>query len=389
VNILFLAYAGFDTNSALHIHGLANTLSQHGHACAVATPTPSSLPDFHHPPLYQRLTHADLAGPGPAFPNGHPPDIVHAWTPRPLVLHAARTCLRTHPGARLFVHLEDDETLVSARSTRLPSALFHHLPDTLLRWIVPRHFSLPAEARRFLASASGLTLIWRDLAATCPPGVPTVEILPGLDWEEFDPSQPIAPVRDEFSIPVGTLLLVYNGGLHRSLYQEQRELYRAVRILNQTGQPCTLIRTGFRSENSARRLGVDAGPHIIELGAVNRARMLGLLRAADILVQPGAPDLFNQRRLPSKLPEFLALGKPVVLPGANLGRLLRHGADAWILRTGRAEEIADALRTLAANPALRQDLGRAAAAFARTHFSWDRAADRLESFYTNPSHPQA
>ena len=63
---------------------------------------------------------------------------------------------------------------------------------------------------------------------------------------------------------------------------------------------------------------------MIELGAVGWREIPGYLALADAFVQPGAADDFNRYRLPSKLPEFLAMGRPVVLPDCNIG----HDLDA-------------------------------------------------------------
>ena len=60
----------------------------------------------------------------------------------------------------------------------------------------------------------------------------------------------------------------------------------------------------------------------------------GYLALADAYVQPGAPDDFNRYRLPSKLPEFLAMGRPVILPACNLGNELTDGENALLLREG-------------------------------------------------------
>ena len=60
------------------------------------------------------------------------------------------------------------------------------------------------------------------------------------------------------------------------------------------------------------------------------ARLPALLRLADVLVQPGESNRFNTHRLPSKLPEFLASGRPVIMPRANLGlRAVRRGRRRW------------------------------------------------------------
>ena len=102
---------------------------------------------------------------------------------------------------------------------------------------------------------------------------------------------------------------------------------------------------------------------------------------ADIFVQPGEPDAFNDYRFPSKLPEFFALGRPVILPRTNLGTLVRHGTDAYVLDRADAAGIAAAVRELRANPALAEKLGRGATAFAAQHFSWRRSAEALANFY--------
>ena len=102
---------------------------------------------------------------------------------------------------------------------------------------------------------------------------------------------------------------------------------------------------------------------------------------ADFFVQPGAPDAFNDYRFPSKLPEFFALGRPVVLPRTNLGASLRHGTDAWVLDRADAAGIATAVRALRADPALAEKLSRGAAAYAAEHFSWARSAAALAKFH--------
>ena len=68
------------------------------------------------------------------------------------------------------------------------------------------------------------------------------------------------------------------------------------------------------------------------------------------------PDDFNRYRLPSKLPEFLAMGRPVMLPHCNIGHDLEDGEDALLLERGDAIEIAERLEQLIAD----RELARAA-----------------------------
>ena len=116
------------------------------------------------------------------------------------------------------------------------------------------------------------------------------------------------------------------------------------------------------------------------LGEVERPVLLALLEAADLFIQPGRAGPFNDYRLPSKLPEFLATGRPVILPATNVGRRLRHGIDAMLLRDGTAEEIAGHAEAVLDNPELAQRLSANARRFAAATYDRDRQVEKLERF---------
>ncbi|MDP2137548.1 MAG: glycosyltransferase, partial [Candidatus Didemnitutus sp.] len=123
-------------------------------------------------------------------------------------------------------------------------------------------------------------------------------------------------------------------------------------------------------------------PFVLSLGLISHHRHLPPLMAlADIFVQPGVPDEFNNYRFPSKLPEFFSIGRPVVLPRANLGATLRHGVDAYVLDQADAAGIAAAIVELRGDPALSARLADGAVAVAAARFSWRRSAEVLASFY--------
>jgi glycosyltransferase involved in cell wall biosynthesis len=161
-----------------------------------------------------------------------------------------------------------------------------------------------------------------------------------------------------------------------------RELYTAVFELNRAGTPVTLIRTGLDRVDFLGTMAGAVAPHVLSLGQVMHHHHLPPLMAlADLFVQPGVPDAFNDYRFPSKLPEFFAIGRPVVLPRTNLGTTLRHGTDAHVLDRADAAGIARAITELRNDRALSERLARGAAAFAAENFSWRRSADTLASFY--------
>ena len=85
MNILFVNYGDFTTNSLNHIAGFANVLCARGHACVVAVPAGKDTLSVISQPLFIPATFAEvLAQPG-LFPDGRPADVIHAWTPREVV----------------------------------------------------------------------------------------------------------------------------------------------------------------------------------------------------------------------------------------------------------------------------------------------------------------
>jgi glycosyltransferase involved in cell wall biosynthesis len=161
-----------------------------------------------------------------------------------------------------------------------------------------------------------------------------------------------------------------------------RELYAAVLRLNEGAVPVTLVRTGLDRVDFLGAMAPQVRPHVIELGQILHHRHLPPLMAlADIFVQPGVPDPFNDYRFPSKLPEFFSVGRPVVLPKTNLGLHVRHGIDAYVLDRADAAGIAGAVRELRADRALYDRLSRGALEFGESHFSWARSGAGLASFY--------
>src|SRR5207302_264676 len=123
----------------------------------------------------------------------------------------------------------------------------------------------------------------------------------------------------ELGIPSDAKIIVYPGNIHAANAAEMLNLYQAVHLLNLRGLKVHLIRTGADYHpclpDEFRQLSKQ---HITHLGVVGRSRLLEILKLADVFIQPGAADEFNDYRLPSKLPDFLALGRPLILPATNL-----------------------------------------------------------------------
>lgn len=380
LNILFLLHGSFASNSALHVAALANELAAAGHACAVAVPHDLATLAHHERPAFRGLTFAD-AERSAVFPNGRGPDVIHAWTTRENVRRLADSLCRRHL-CRLLVHLEDNEQQLLALTLGRDFAELGQLGDAELDRLVPGDLSHPHRSRAFLAAADGVTVITDRLREFVPPGKPSLVLWPAADARHFYPRPRPDDFRRILDSGPGETVLFYHGNVHAANVAEVRELYAAVVALNQSGLPVTLIRSGLDRVEFPPDLAAAAAPFVLNLGLVQHHRHLPALMAlADIFVQPGEPGAFNDYRFPSKLPEFFALGRPVVLPRANLGTLVRHGSDAYVLERANATAIAAAVREIHGDPALSERLGRGAAAFAEKNFSWRRSAETLASFY--------
>lgn len=379
--ILFALYGDFTANSALHVASLANQLAALGHECVVAVPHHLETARYHAHRRFRAVLFEDCLRHPALFSAGRPADVIHAWTTRENVREFCEA-YRTRTAARLVVHLEDHETrILEANLGRtLPELLA--LPGAALDALVPAILSHPRRGRALLESADAVTVIVERLREFVPAGKPVQVLWPAADESVFF-ARPIPwGLRRALGWDETHTVLFYHGNVHATNAAEVRELYAAVLALNQGGTPTTLLRVGRDEVDFLEGMADSVAPHVVNLGRIEHQHHLAPLMAlADFFVQPGAPDAFNDYRFPSKLPEFFALGRPVILPRTNLGELLRHGEDAWILPRADAAGIAGAVQTLRADPALAAHLAAAAEHVAGARFNWARTAADLLGFY--------
>ncbi|HKP04832.1 MAG TPA: glycosyltransferase family 4 protein [Chthoniobacterales bacterium] len=380
-NILFVLYHDFSANSAVHVHNFANQLAALGHSTAVAFPdgrdSGTGLGDQNYSVHRFPQVDGDWTR---IFPDGRSPDVVHAWTPRENVRLFCEK-LAGFCTFSLFVHLEDNEELIlevnlgtsfeklaRSRSVEIPANLSH-----------PRHY------RAFIASAAGVTLIMDRLDRFVPPEIPKLVLWPGADDQLFFPRPRDPELPAQLGLSEGTVVLCYTGNVHSANARDVRSLYLAAAILDREGIPARLVRTG-RDFNPF--LGPDeewAQKISIPLGYVEYREIPAILSLADVLVQPGADNAFNEFRLPGKLPEFFAMGRPVIVPNCNVGRFVRDGEEALVLPRVDALGIVDAIRHLRANKSLAERLAAGATEFCRKNFNWRNNAGALARFYADVS----
>lgn len=381
MNILFVNYGGFECiNSAIHIFHLANQLVEQGFDCAVAVPGNIDNVKLLGTPRFRCLTyHAAEAG-AFGFEDRAGPSLIHAWTPRERVRRLVQYVSRAY-GCPYIVHLEDNEEEITADQTGLPFERLRALPAARLDRLIPETLSHPIYYREFLAGAAGVTVIMDRLLEFKPDSTPA-ELL----WPGFDPAFAALPahnpeLRYGLSIGEDEFVLVYPGNTHASNVEEMRSLYTSVGLLNHRGHKVSLVRFGTDYCDPLGGNWEFVRPYCLELGFRSRQALLGPMAMADALVQPGRPGRFNDYRLPSKLPDFLVSGRPVILPPTNLGRFLKDGEECLHLAEGDAIDIANKLEVLIGDPVLRQRIGAGGRRFAQRELDWKPIAAKIRAFY--------
>ena len=356
-NVLFVSHCDFTGSSAYHVYSIATELERRGWSPAIAVPgNPRGVRDLGRP-AFPVLSFRDVRHGRLRFADGSGPDLAHAFTPREWVRRLTLEVVGRQ-GCPYVVHLEDNEAAVQQS-------------------VVGAYD--PAAASGFVAEADGVTAVVDRLLELKPEQVLGAVFWPGYDESIDHLSRSRAEIRCDIGLKPDDIAVVYTGNVHEANANEVGSLYEAVSFLRARGRQVVLVKSGWNSIPPSRLPKLGRG--IRDLGWIKRRRVLELLHAADILVQPGAPGPFNDYRFPSKLPDFLASGNPVILPRTNIGVRLEHEAEALVLERGDAVDIAAAIRQLAANAELHARVAKGGRAFAHRELTWPRAGDQVESLY--------
>lgn len=110
-------------------------------------------------------------------------------------------------------------------------------------------------------------------------------------------------------------------------------------------------------------------------------KMLDYLSACDVLVLPLSDTIANRGRWPSKINEYLAVGRPTVsCDVGDVANLLRDH-DIGLLVPPTPREFATRIDELLADPARARAMGDRARHIAQTVYSQDAMGDKLEAYY--------
>jgi glycosyltransferase involved in cell wall biosynthesis len=381
MRVLFLHFGKLNVNSVIQAFHLGEELTAEGVEVTLCGKGPGGRIADVGEPTFDCITYDELDRRLRIWSRDPGETIVCAWTPREIVRAATERAVAAL-GCPYVVHLEDNEEHLLSSATRVPYEELRHLPAERLDQLSGEDFVHPAHYPRLLEQATGVTVITEELNEFNFARRPHHLARPGVDTERFRPDLAPAVSRAELGLRPDDFVIVYHGIGHWANLRELFSLYTAVKLLQRRGRRVRLVRLG-----STKPGGVD--PRTLQalrdgepdLGDVPWREVPGYLSLADAYVQPGGPNDFNRYRLPSKLPEFLAMGRPVVLPACNLANDLTEGENALLLHRGDALEIAARIEQLLDEPGLAERLGAGARRFATEQLSWPRNAAALADFY--------
>ena len=275
------------------------------------------------------MLYADaLEHPNSIFADGRPADVVHAWTPRENVRRFVTSYMAKRP-TPWVIYLEDHELWISCWASGLEGETLLRQTEQSVGNRLPDALSHPFRYRGFIGLAAAAIVIQEKLSVDVPPWVRCETVMPGVDLDFFSSRVADSALRKRYGVAENERVIVYPGGVNGFTRPGIKTLCQAVGLINRLGYPCKPLRTGPFALDFMDELPQEAAHAVVDLGMIPRSDLPDLLALADVFVQPGKIDPFEDLRLTGKLPEILAMGRPVVTPDVNIAHLLKDGVDAF------------------------------------------------------------
>lgn len=301
-----------------------------------------------------------------AVPRMGPCDVVYVESP-PLFDGVAGWVLAQAKGARIFFNVADLWPRSAVELGMVKNRVLVKVAELLERWCYKT-------ADRVLCVTLGIE---RDLRAE---GVSQAVYFPnGVDTARFESGEGTAFRREHGW--QDRFLIVYAGthGISQSL----DTAVQAAGMLAGTEVHFAFIGDGAEKP----RLQALAPDNVTFLDPLPRERMPEVLAASDaVLVSLRDLPLFAGA-VPSKTYEAMAAARPVLLCAAGeVADLVELAGCGVVVRPEDPSALAEAVASLAGDPARRKQMGENGLAFVREVFDRDRLAERFEGLAREIAH---
>jgi glycosyltransferase involved in cell wall biosynthesis len=249
----------------------------------------------------------------------------------------------------------------------------------LSRWTLTRLDGWLERSAR--VRADGLTVISEHLHSRARSwGVPEGRMhrtTVGADIERIYP-QPMGDLRRQHGIDPGAHIVLYSG---LSPF-DHPHVAPVIAALAPIDPRIRLMVLGGAREDWDAELGkLSIRDRLIHFAHVPHGQMGGLLACANVMLLPFPNIELNQARLPNRLGDYLAAGRPVVTnPTGDVGRLVQE-AGAGLLAEAQPEAMAEIVQRLLADPALAAHLGESGRRYAEQNLAWPILAAKILQFF--------
>ncbi|MCF8359106.1 MAG: glycoside hydrolase family 99-like domain-containing protein [Prolixibacteraceae bacterium] len=368
MNYILISHCDLSSNSGIHIKNIAIELIKNHFDCVVFVPNIYKETKDNEVPF--KLIEFGTENVKEIFKNNLKADIIHAFTPREHVRKETERLSRFFQSPYV-VHLEDNEEIILKKELNIRTLEnFENVPLEIIKSHVVAWRISPRYYKSFLKNAIGITGLIKKLSDFNFGNKPFLEFWPGFENEYLNPKN--NNIASKYKLPKNCKFLVYTGSVHDINVEEFKSFLFSVYELNRRGHNVKLIKTGNDSNDILKRISNEVSQHVINLSFVEREDLPNIVHFASVLIQPGCSDDFNDYRFPSKLPEFFATGKPVILPNTNIGLHIKDFKNGILLFKGHYREIADKVEWVFNNPEKAKKIGLAGKKFAIKYLSWKK-----------------
>jgi glycosyltransferase involved in cell wall biosynthesis len=298
-----------------------------------------------------------------------PADLYHVGKPHPMNATAGWLASRLR-GARLYVDCDDYEAASSRYSMGWQRPMVRWFED----WL-PRRVDGVTTNTRFTQDRLQRLGIPADRIVYVPNGVDVARFT--------DQEGPQAhELRRQLDLSERSVVL-YLGNLSLASHPVDLLIDAFARVHQQRPEAILLLVGGGDDlatlQDQVERLGLHAVVRFV--GQVSPTEAVGMLRIADVSIDPVRADPVASARSPLKVVESMMVGVPVVTGDLGDRRaVLDNGRAGLLVEPGSAEALAEAILSVLADPALARSLSAAGRERAEL-YHWERLVHEFVRVY--------
>jgi glycosyltransferase involved in cell wall biosynthesis len=211
-------------------------------------------------------------------------------------------------------------------------------------------------------------------------GIPPkdVEVLPsGVDTRLFSPGPKDEVLLSKWKIGPSDPLIFFMGTIY-TFSGLDRVILDFHKIVSRHPRARLLIAGVGEDQGRLQRLATEKGlhEHVIFTGLQPYSALPGLIRSCDICINPFELNPITRDILPTKLFQYLACGKPVLMTELPGTLPFLKGAEDGVVYTS-LDSFADATASLLSDRARLDELGQNALTVAQRDYDWYSIAHKL------------